>query len=68
MLFKLSNSSTILPLTLSHSKQSETCLKKTIFTLLLRKNAFYSKASSNNYLKFVKYHENWTVKDWKRIL
>ncbi len=68
MLFKSSNPSTISPLTLSHSKQSEMCLRKPIFTLLLRKNAFYSKASLNNYLKFVKYYENWTVKDWKRIL
>ena len=68
MLFKLSNPSTISPPTLSHFKQSEMCLRKTIFTLLLKRNAFYPKVSLNNYLKFVKYYENWTVKDWKRIL
>jgi len=51
---------------LSQPKQSGIHSRKMAFTLL--KCPLLKKAHRLEHLKFARYHENWTVEDWKRIL
>ena len=54
---------------LLHHKQSGIYSKIMTFTLLSRKNVLFSRRPHRlECLKFARYHENWTVEDWKRIL
>ena len=69
MLFRLLISSTISSPLLSLLKQSEIHSSRPIFALLLSRNALcLKKTHQEDCLKFAKYHENWTVEDWKRVL
>jgi hypothetical protein len=61
------SSTTSFPI-LSHPKQSGICSKKIISTLVKKKQPLLKKAHRLECLKFARYHENWTVDDWKRIL
>src|SRR5258707_5916354 len=61
--------STTFFLILSHPKQSESHSNKMIFVLLSRGNVLFSRRLHRlDCLKFARYHKNWTVEDWKRIL
>ena len=65
MLWRLPISPTTSFLILSHPKQSGMHSNKMTFVLLSRGNALTHRLKC---LKFPRYHENWTVEDWKRTL
>ena len=67
MLWRLPISSSTSFLILSHPKQSGMCSNKMTFVLLSRR-PLLKKADRVEHLKFARYHVNWTVEDWKRIL
>ena len=42
--------------------------KKDFHAVIKKKHPLFKKAYRMDYLNFARYHKNWTVEDWKRVL